>query len=141
MSENELQAMETKVATIITSDGEVLPVTQLTSKDFENMDDRTLEEINYMFKIADKAKKSAKKEIDKRLKNGRSFSRYVFKKRKSDNFDDDNNDFKEQMIDKYGFDAVLVKSPTKLKEKFGDVVNADVEPHLVHGEKEYATWE
>lgn len=141
MSENELQAMETKVATIITSEGEVLPVTQLTAKDFENMDDRTLEEINYMFKIADKAKKSAKKEIDKRLKNGRSFSRYVFKKRKSDNFDDDNNDFKEELVEKYGFDAVKVKTPNKLREKFGDVVNKDIETHLVHGETNYATFE
>ncbi|WP_419154478.1 hypothetical protein [Weissella bombi] len=138
---NELQAIDTNVATIVTADGEVLPVTQLTVKDFESMDDRTLEEVNYLFKIADKAKKVAKKEIDKRLEAGHTFSRYVHKSRKSDEFDADNNDFKEQMIDKYGYDAVLVKSPAKLKDKFGDVVNADVEPHIVHGQKEYATWE
>jgi len=45
------------------------------------------------------------------------------------------------MIYKYGYDTVLVKSPAKLKEKFGDVINDDVEPHIVHGTKPYATWE
>ncbi|MFC6178065.1 hypothetical protein ACFQGR_01385 [Weissella sagaensis] len=138
---DELQAIDTHVATIVTTDGEMVPVTQLTVKDFENMDDRTLEEVNYLFKIADKAKKVAKKEIDKRLEAGHTFSRYVHKNRKSDEFDADNNDFKAQMIYKYGYDAVLVKSPAKLKEKFGDVINGDVEPHIVHGTKPYATWE
>ncbi|GEP75615.1 hypothetical protein [Weissella thailandensis] len=141
MSENELQAMETKLPEIYTNDGEIIPVTQLTEKDFENMDDRTLEEVNYMFKIASKAQKTAKKVIDKRLKDGHTFSRYVYKKRKIDKFDDDNNDFKEELVEKYGFDAVKVKTPNKLREKFGDVVNKDIEPHLVHGETNYATFE
>lgn len=141
MSENELQAMETKLPEIYTNDGEIIPVTQLTEKDFENMDDRTLEEVNYMFKIASKAQKTAKKVIDKRLKDGHTFSRYVYKKRKSDKFDDDNNDFKEELVEKYGFDAVKVKTPNKLREKFGDVVNKDIESHLVHGETNYATFE
>lgn len=112
--------------------GEKLGIQDLNDKKFlENITPQQLENIAYRIKEINPAFKKVDEVLKERLKNGVQFPHISFSETKRSDIDQ-SEQTKIAFVKKYGWDAVEVKSPAKLKRKYGEDIQPDLDKVTVY---------
>ncbi|KGH66816.1 hypothetical protein X291_02265 [Oenococcus oeni IOEB_C23] len=118
---------------VIDEVGQVANVSQLRSKAFiSELSNEDLESIAYTIKALKNPIKNVEDETKKRLINGSQFVHIHLTEANRQLLNGDNDQTKKKFYQKYGLDAFVLKSPTQLKKKFGDVIQEDLDGVVVY---------
>lgn len=118
---------------IIDQDGVTASVAQLRSKAFvSELTNEDLENVAYTIKALKNPIKNVEDETKKRLINGSQFVHIHLTEANRQLLNGDNEQIKKEFYQKYGLDAFVLKSPTQLKKKFGDVIQEDLDDVVVY---------
>ncbi|CAH1855819.1 hypothetical protein [Convivina praedatoris] len=112
--------------------GEKFGVKDLNDKKFlENITPQQLENIAYRKKEIDPALKKVDEVLKERLNKGEQFPHICFSETERSDIDQ-SEQTKIAFVKKYGWDAVEVKSPAKLKRKYGEDIQQDLDKVIVY---------
>ncbi|PVY81996.1 hypothetical protein [Convivina intestini] len=112
--------------------GEKFGVQDLNDKKFlENITPQQLENIAYRKKEIGIAFKKVDEVLKERLHQGEQFPHIIFSETKRANIDQ-SEQTKKAFVKKYGWDAVQVKTPKQLKEKYGEDIQPDLDKVTVY---------
>ena len=127
---------------MIISTGEVATMEQLTDpKLLAQVDNETLEELKYTSKmVAAPAVKAIDAEVKRRLDEGVTFSHAQYRDGMKTEIPDADNELKREFVERFGWDAVSLKTPNKLKAKYGEVVDELLDGHTVLTPTKTLTW-
>ena len=128
-------------ALMILPTGEKVAADQLTRPMLKQVDDESLEELAYQAKMLKSLIKNVEDEMKTRLDEGKQFNRVSYTQRTKRIIPKDNNDLKQELVFKYGYDAVELKTPTALQRKYGDVIKEDLERITVLESTNAVKWE
>ena len=127
---------------MIISTGEVATMEQLTDpKLLAQVDNETLEELKYTSKmVAAPAVKAIDAEVKRRLDDGVTFNHAQYRDGLKTEIPDNDNALKREFVERFGWDAVSLKTPNKLKAKYGEVVDEVLDGHTVQTPTKTLTW-
>lgn len=127
---------------MIISTGEIATMEQLTNpKLLEQVDNETLEELKYTSKmVAAPAVKAIDAELKRRLDDGVTFNHAQYRDGLKTEIPDNDNALKREFVERFGWDAVSLKTPNKLKAKYGEVVDELLDGHTVQTPTKTLTW-
>ena len=127
---------------MIISTGEVATMEQLTDpKLLAQVDNETLEELKYTSKmVAAPAVKAIDAEVKRRLDDGVTFNHAQYRDGLKTEIPDNDNALKHEFVERFGWDAVSLKTPNKLKAKYGEVVDELLDGHTVQTPTKTLTW-
>lgn len=127
---------------MIISTGEVATMEQLTDpKLLAQVDNETLEELKYTSKmVAAPAVKAIDAEVKRRLDDGVTFNHAQYRDGLKTEIPDNDNALKREFVERFGWDAVSLKTPNKLKAKYGEVVDELLDGHTVQTPTKTLTW-
>lgn len=127
---------------MIISTGEIATMEQLTDpKLLEQVDNETLEELKYTSKmVAAPAVKAIDAEVKRRLDAGVTFSHAQYRDSMKTEIPDGDNELKREFVERFGWDAVSLKTPNKLKAKYGEFVDELLDGHTVQTPTKTLTW-
>ena len=127
---------------MIISTGEVATMEQLTDpKLLARVDNETLEELKYTSKmVAAPAVKAIDAEVKRRLDDGVTFNHAQYRDGLKTEIPDNDNALKREFVERFGWDAVSLKTPNKLKAKYGEVVDELLDGHTVQTPTKTLTW-
>lgn len=127
---------------MIISTGEVATMEQLTDpKLLAQVDNETLEELKYTSKmVAAPAVKAIDAEVKRRLDDGVTFNHAQYRDGLKTEIPDNDNALKSEFVERFGWDAVSLKTPNKLKAKYGEVVDELLDGHTVQTPTKTLTW-
>ncbi|OIK78341.1 hypothetical protein [Oenococcus oeni] len=118
---------------IIDQDGVTASVAQLRSKAFvSELTNEDLENVAYTAKALKNPIKNIDDEVKKRLANGSQFVHISTSEVSKQTLASDDDKVKQAFYNKYGLAAFVVKSPTQLKEQFGESIQADLDKVVVY---------
>lgn len=127
---------------MIISTGEVATMEQLTDpKLLAQVDNETLEELKYTSKmVAAPAVKAIDAEVKRRLDEGVKFNHAQYRDVMRIEIPDADNELKREFVERFGWDAVSLKTPNKLKAKYGEVVDELLDGHTVQTPTKTLIW-
>ncbi len=127
---------------MVTSNGEIASMQQLTEpKMLEQTDNDTLEDLKYLSKMmAAPAVKAIDAEIKRRLDVGVKFNHAQWREGMKTEIPDSDNELKREFVEKFGWDAVSLKAPNKLKKKYGEIVDEMLDGHTLQTPTKTLTW-
>ncbi|MDA5458501.1 MULTISPECIES: hypothetical protein [Weissella] len=127
---------------MIISTGEIATMEQLTDpKLLAQVDNETLEELKYTSKmVAAPAVKAIDAEVKRRLDEGVTFSHAQYRDGMKTEIPDADNELKQQFVEKFGWDAVSLKTANKLKTKYGEVVDELLDGHTIQTPTKTLMW-
>lgn len=127
---------------MIISTGEKATMEQLTdSKLLAQVDNETLEELKYTSKmVAAPAVKAIDAEVKRRLDEGVTFDHAQYRDGMKTEIPDSDSELKRDFVERFGWDAVSLKTPNKLKAKYGEVVDELLDGHIVQTPTKTLTW-
>lgn len=127
---------------MIISTGEIATMEQLTDpKLLEQVGNETLEELKYTSKMfAAPAVKAIDAEVKRRLDEGVTFSHAQYRDGMKTEIPDGDNELKRKFVEKFGWDAVSLKTANKLKTKYGEVVDELLDGHTIQTPTKTLTW-
>ena len=110
-------------------------VVALTPDYIKQLDDETLAQFIYESKRFAKLPKAGEEELKSRLESGKRFSMVEFGKPAKKTTIADNNARKRELVIKYGWDCVSLKSLNELKKIYGEKFEDEISDLIVIGEK------
>ncbi|CAK8054150.1 hypothetical protein [Eupransor demetentiae] len=117
---------------VTNSDGEVLSINRKEfKKQVEQLDQQQLQDAQYMAKELKPALKVIDDTVKKRLDEGQQFKNISYKETQRASVDQ-SEATKQAFVNKYGWDAVQVKTPTQLKKIYGEKIEQDLETVMVY---------
>ena len=127
---------------MIISTGEIATMEQLTDpKLLEQVDNETLEELKYTSKmVAAPAVKAIDAEVKRRLDEGVTFDHAQYRDGMKTEIPDSDSELKRDFVERFGWDAVSLKTPNKLKAKYGEVVDELLNGHTVKTPTKTLIW-
>ncbi|WP_419155690.1 hypothetical protein [Weissella minor] len=125
---------------LITDMGEKITPEMLSKSNIEKMDDDQLVELSRYLKLAMKQLAMPEKELKKRLENQSNVSGITYDTSTTRGVIPDNDVNKQAFMNKYGLDAFQIKTPTKLKEKFGSDIQEDLDKVVVYTPVKKIDW-
>ncbi|WCE24277.1 hypothetical protein PKU16_07510 [Weissella cibaria] len=127
---------------MIISTGEKATMEQLTdSKLLAQVDNETLEELKYTSKmVAAPAVKAIDAEVKRRLDEGVTFDHAQYRDGMKTEIPDSDSELKRDFVERFGWDAVSLKTPNKLKAKYGEVVDELLNGHTVQTPTKTLIW-
>ncbi|CAH1853856.1 hypothetical protein [Convivina intestini] len=112
--------------------GEKFGIQNLKDKKFlKNITPQQLEDIVYLKQNINPVFKNVDAVLKERLHNGEQFPHIIFSETKRANIDQ-SEQTKKAFVKKYGWDAVEVKSQAKLKRKYGEDIQQDLDKVTVY---------
>jgi hypothetical protein len=124
---------------VIDEMGQAYPIQDITAEHLKKLSDEDLEQLAYAFKFLEKPVKEVSKEYKERVKNGSEMWKSSLKVSTKKEIPNSQNN-KEAFFRKYGLDAFDIKSPTKLKEAFGQRVEEDIDKVVLKTEVKTVRW-
>lgn len=127
---------------MIISTGEKATMEQLTdSKLLAQVDNETLEELKYTSKmVAAPAVKAIDAEVKRRLDEGVTFDHAQYRDGMKTEIPDSGSELKRDFVERFGWDAVSLKTPNKLKAKYGEAVDELLNGHTVQTPTKTLIW-
>lgn len=127
---------------MIISTGEIATMEQLTDpKLLEQVDNETLEELKYTSKmVAAPAVKAIDAEVKRRLDEGVTFDHAQYRDGMKTEIPDSDSELKRDFVERFGWDAVSLKTPNKLKAKYGEAVDELLNGHTVQTPTKTLIW-
>ena len=123
-------------------DLKIIPVDRETGETFifepamvNKMDNSELTGLLAQLKVLDKIKKATEKEVKKRLDEGQQFNRLSYGKAAQQKVLTMTNKQKYDLVKSHGWDCVEPIALTKLKSKFGDGIEQELEQSIVYKDK------
>lgn len=114
-------------AMLVTDEGERMGLNDINAMSVQTIDDGTLENAMYYVKMFGGKFDILTKEFNRRVKEqGKEFSSVMLIDRETHKVTDDEK-IKKALVNKYGWDAVTVKSTVQLAKLFGAEVIADLD--------------
>ena len=127
---------------MIISTGEIATMEQLTDpKLLAQVDNETLEELKYTSKmVAAPAVKAIDAEVKRRLDEGVTFDHAQYRDGMKTEIPDSDSELKRDFVERFGWDAVSLKTPNKLKAKYGESVDELLNGHTVQTRTKTLIW-
>ena len=114
-------------AMLVTDEGERMGLNDINAMNVQMIDDETLENAMYYVKMFGGKFDIMTKEFNRRVKEqGKEFDSVMLVDRETHKITDDEK-IKKALVNKYGWDAVTVKSVVQLSKLFGAEVIADLD--------------
>ena len=114
-------------AMLVTDEGERMGLNDINAMSVQTIDDGTLENAMYYVKMFGGKFDILTKEFNRRVKEqGKEFSSVMLIDRETHKVTDDEK-IKKALVNKYGWDAVTIKSTVQLAKLFGAEVIADLD--------------
>ncbi|MDR3241774.1 MAG: hypothetical protein LBT37_06345 [Lactobacillaceae bacterium] len=129
-----------KSLTIITSNGEMVGLPQLQPENLKLMSNDDLEDLARTTKYLESGFKKVMTELKDRLDHNEDFEGVEYKERIKRSAPTDVNEIKEKFVNKYGWDAVELKSNAKLKKLYDGAINEDLEAITVENTTKIVSW-
>ncbi|MFW6741491.1 hypothetical protein ACODRN_04865 [Leuconostoc mesenteroides] len=98
----------------------------------KQLDNATFEDLVYLIKYLKNGIKKTDAELKSRLDNGAQFKHISYGESSKQELPADDNKVKQAFYNKYGLDALVVKSPTQLKKQFGATIQEDLDKVVIH---------
>ncbi|WP_061515064.1 hypothetical protein [Leuconostoc mesenteroides] len=98
----------------------------------KQLDNTTFEDLVYLIKYLKSGIKKTDAELKSRLDNGTQFKHISYGESNKQSLAQDDEALKKAFVKKYGWQAVEVKTPTKLKKEFGETIQEDLDKVVVH---------
>lgn len=98
----------------------------------KQLDNTTFEDLVYLIKYLKNGIKKTDAELKSRLDNGTQFKHISYGESNKQSLAQDDEALKKAFVKKYGWQAVEVKTPTKLKKEFGEIIQEDLDKVVVH---------
>ncbi len=118
---------------IVDQYGVTASVAQLRDKKFvSQLSNEDLENIAYTAKALKNPIKNIDDEIKARLTAGTQFVHISYTEATHQLLDGDDPKVKQAFYNKYGLDALVVKSPTQLKKLFGEAIQEDLDRVVIY---------
>lgn len=101
-------------------------------KQLQGLTNEQLEDLVYLIKHLKVGVSNVDKELKERLDNGAQFKHISYGESNKQSLAQDDEALKKAFVKKYGWQAVEVKTPTKLKKEFGEAIQEDLDKVVVH---------
>ncbi|MBS0950538.1 hypothetical protein JK159_09280 [Weissella minor] len=125
---------------LITDMGEKITPETLSKSNVEKMSDDQIVELSRYLKLAMKQLGTPEKELKKRLDKQDNVSGITYDTSTTRGEIPENDVNKQAFFKKYGLDAFEIKSPKKLKEKFGSDIQEDLDKVEVYTPIKKINW-
>lgn len=128
--------------TIIDDFGQNFGLSLLNDKEqLQGLTNEQLEDLVYLIKHLKNGIYKVDKELKERLDSGSQFKHITYGESKTQSLAQDDEKIKKEFVKKYGWAAVEVKSPTKLKKEFGTEIQDDLDKVVVYDTQKRVKYE
>lgn len=119
--------------TIIDDFGQNFGLSLLNDKEqLQGLTNEQLEDLVYLIKHLKVGISNVDKELKGRLDDGSQFKHISYGESSRQELPADDDKVKQAFYNKYGLDALVVKSPTQLKKQFGATIQEDLDKVVIH---------
>lgn len=125
---------------LITDMGEKITPEMISKSNVEKMSDDQIVELSRYLKLAMKQLGTPEKELKKRLDKQGNVSGITYDTSTTRGEIPENDVNKQAFFKKYGLDAFEIKSPKKLKDKFGSDIQEDLDKVVVYTPVKKIDW-
>lgn len=128
--------------TIIDDFGQNFGLSLLNDKEqLKELDNDQLEDLVYLIKHLKNGIYKVDKELKERLDSGSQFKHITYGESKKRTFNQDDASTKKKFVDKYGWNAVEVKTVKQLSELFGERIQSDLDEVIVYSTQKRVKYE
>lgn len=125
---------------IVTEYGEFIQPSMLTPESINKLSDEQLEAITEYIRLFASYKAKLETELKQRINNGSSFEHATTTTSTSLKTGDLPSTAKAEFLKNWGWDAFELKTPAKLKKRFGSDIEKDIEKVGVYDTTEKFNW-
>ncbi|WP_417852589.1 hypothetical protein [Weissella viridescens] len=125
---------------LITDMGEKITPEMLTKSSVEKMDDEYLTELARYIKLAKSQLDQPEKELKKRLDKNEKVANVSYDMSTTRGVIPDSAENKAAFFKKYGLDAFEIKTPKKLRDKFGSDIQDDLDRVTIYTPIKKINW-
>jgi hypothetical protein len=126
---------------IINEYGEKIGLSMLTKENVHNTDNESLQDLAVLSKLLKQRLKFVDDELKVRLEDGQHFSRVKLVDSTKRTMPSDNDELKQYFVGKYGYGAVELKSNKKLKDKYGEIIQSDLDNNTIEEQSQRVKWD